>query len=235
MERVGRRSAARRDAGPGRASAAPAGLPDAAGPVDMITAVNQHGTSPTGRGGLAYGVIVVVLAIVAGVAWVVARGAAPESVPVACGRPEAGATMSSTELVGVAAIAPAQVPVRVVNGGGEVGAATSVADSLSSLGFAQAPDPVGNDPLSPGQDMDCHGQIRFPAQNLAAAATMHLVLPCYELVRADRPDGVIEVALGSGFTSPDDSDAIRRILDALNRGVEPESDAVGAVGRASCR
>ncbi|WP_448850895.1 LytR C-terminal domain-containing protein [Corynebacterium sp. 335C] len=199
--------------------------------------MNQHRTSPAARSrrsALAYGVIVAVLAVAAIGSWIVARGAAPESVPVACARPDAGAVMPSTELVGVAAAAPSAIPVRVVNGGGESGAATSAADALSALGFAQAADPVGNDPLSPAQDMDCHGQIRFPAAELPKAATLHLVLPCFELVRADRPDGTVEVSVGSGFTTPDDSKEITAILEALNRGEEPPAGALDAVGHATC-
>lgn len=187
------------------------------------------------RSAIAYGVIVAVLAIAAIGAWVAVSRTDSGRTMVACELPAAGEVVPSTKLVGVAAVAPSSIPVRVLNAGGTAGAAGSVSGTLTELGFTPAPvDPVGNDPLVPDQDLDCHGQIRFGADHLASAATLHLVFPCFELVRDQRPGDIVDVSLGSGSDGPDDSEAVRNVLTALNEGREIPDSATGSFGHATC-
>ena len=59
--------------------------------------------------------------------------------------------------------------------------------SSASYGYASAPDvQVGNDPVYVDQNMQCHGQIRFGANGLAAASALWLVAPCAELIEDQR-------------------------------------------------
>ena len=105
------------------------------------------------------------------------------------------------------------VRVLVRNGGGQRGQANLVAAQLGDLGFAEAA-PPDNDPFYPEGDMECVGQLRFGAGR-AGAATLALVLPCTELVRDDRPDDTVEVAVGTAFGDVNPGRAARDALDQL--------------------
>ena len=59
--------------------------------------------------------------------------------------------------------------------------------------------PPDNDPFYPDSDMECVGQLRFGASGEGAARTLTLVLPCTELVRDDRTDDTVDIAVGTGF------------------------------------
>ena len=107
-------------------------------------------------------------------------------------------------------------PVRVFNANGQGGQAAQVAAQFSDLGFASAPDnQVSNDPVYIRQNLQCQGQIRFGASGEAAANTVWLVMPCAELIRDERADNTVDVALGTLFNdlSPNaDADALLKTL-----------------------
>jgi hypothetical protein len=106
----------------------------------------------------------------------------------------------------VTPVPAAQVQVRTLNGSKQVGLATRIALVLTQYGFQQTGQP-GNDPRYPSGDMRCFGQIRFGPNGEAAARTLSLIVPCAQLVRDDRQDATVDLALGSYFTdlapSPD--------------------------------
>ena len=91
---------------------------------------------------------------------------------------------------------PAQVRVRTLNGSSQVGLAERVGAELGKLGFLSAGPPAG-DPRYPLGDMRCFGQIRFGPNGAAAARTVSLVEPCAQLVRDNRQDTSVDLALGS--------------------------------------
>ncbi|HEY0807156.1 MAG TPA: envelope integrity protein Cei, partial [Pseudonocardiaceae bacterium] len=88
--------------------------------------------------------------------------------------------------------------VQVYNATTQSGAAQQVSIQLSQQGF-QVADPA-DDPLYPKQDMTCRGQIRFGANGESAARTISLLVPCTQLVRDNRQDGTVDLAIGKTFT-----------------------------------
>ncbi|ATQ27620.1 secreted alanine rich protein [Rhodococcus ruber Chol-4] len=126
---------------------------------------------------------------------------APPTVPSEPGGPQPaplGEVVDRSVLLDVEPAPLAATRVRVFNANGERGQATHVATQLAEYGFASAPDvQAGNDPVYVDQNMQCHGQIRFGAAGAAAASTVWLVAPCAELVRDDRADDTVDLALGT--------------------------------------
>ena len=108
--------------------------------------------------------------------------------------------------------APPQLTrVQVLNANGVRGEATLVDGTLANLGFAPTTKPA-NDPLFPGFDLHCYGEIRFGAAGQAAARTLSLAVPCAELVRDARPDAGVDLALGTKFLAVRPNNAARRAL-----------------------
>ncbi len=123
-------------------------------------------------------------------------------------------------LDGVSPEPPQQVRVQVLNAGGTRGEAAIVGGGLSELGFAPT-DTAANDPLHPAFDLLCHGEIRFGAAGQAAARTLSFAVPCAELVRDARPDSVVELALGTEFTTLRPNAAARQALQVLAQPGQP--------------
>jgi hypothetical protein len=122
-----------------------------------------------------------------------------------------------TALDQVAPVQPSATRVHVLNAGGQRGQANLVAAQLSDLGFPEAAAPE-NDPLHPNGDMECVGQMRFGPAGQGAARTLSLVLPCVELVRDDRTDDVVDIAVGTGFRDVNPPRAVRNALDQIGTG-----------------
>jgi LytR cell envelope-related transcriptional attenuator len=108
---------------------------------------------------------------------------------------------------------PNQVLVRVLNGTTKRGAARIVTENLREFGFDQVAEP-GNDPLYDGE-MACRGQIRFGPQGTSAARTLSLLDPCAELIRDDRKDATVDLAIGDDFDSLRPNDQARTALEQL--------------------
>lgn len=124
-----------------------------------------------------------------------------------------GQALGDDSLDRTAPAPPGQVLVRVVNASEKKGAAGIVTEKLRQLGFAQVAEPA-NDPLY-GETMTCRAQIRFGAQGTAAARTLSLVEPCAQLVRDDRQDATVDIAIGDRFDSLNPTSPSRTILDQL--------------------
>lgn len=92
----------------------------------------------------------------------------------------------------------ADVRVQVFNASTQRGAATQASNALAQAGF-QVADPQ-NDPLYPKQNMSCRGQIRFGANGESAARTVSLLVPCTQLIRDNRQDATVDLAIGKDFT-----------------------------------
>lgn len=190
---------------------------------------------PAPRRFLPYGIIVTVVAVAAVIAWTVVFTRTVEATSVVCERPDAGDVVSAADLIGEAPAAPRDIPVRVLNANGESGQATEVSEGLVSLGFAAVPEnPVGNDPLSPGLDLDCYGQLRFGPAFTAHAATLHAVFPCLELAHDGREDGSVDVALGTGFRGLDDSGPVRSAMETLQSGEGVDASTLQSLSGRTC-
>lgn len=166
--------------------------------------------------------VVSLLAVAAVVTWtVVLLDAGGPSAAAACPAPTGGAlpgqVVDFATLDAVAPVAPANARMRVLNGGGQRGQANLVAAQLTDLGFTEA-GPPDNDPVYPNGDMECVGQLRFGPAGQGTARTLSLVLPCTELVRDDRTDDTVDIAVGTGFRDVNPPRAVRNALDQIGQG-----------------
>ncbi len=132
---------------------------------------------------------------------------APPPSPATLGKPQEINVLDST-----APAPPDRVLVRVLNASNTRGAAGIVTETLRTFGFTQVAEP-DNDPIY-GDAMTCRAQIRFGPQGEAAARTLSLVEPCAELVRDDRQDATVDVAIGDEF---DDLNPNRHAVTALEQ------------------
>lgn len=177
-------------------------------------------------------VLVAVLAVLVAVTWTVVLSGGPEGTAgSACpppaapgpGQPEIGTAQPTGALDDTAPAPPSAVRIRVLNAGGQRGQANLVASQLGELGFTEAADPT-NDPLYPQGNMTCRGNIRYGPAGASAARTMSLVLPCVPLLRDDRGDDTVDVAVGTLFGDVRASKAAKDALDQLS---EPGGPADG--------
>ncbi len=122
---------------------------------------------------------------------------------------------------------PSGALVRVVNASSQRGEARLVTESLRALGFTQIAEPA-NDVLY-GETMTCRAQIRFGAQGTAAARTLSLAEPCAELIRDERKDATVDMAIGEGFDDLHPNRAARTLLEQLNDFAKQNPPAQGGL------
>lgn len=123
-----------------------------------------------------------------------------------------------------------EVNFKVINASTQRNHAKTVATQLTELGLKQAADP-GNDPIYPAGDMGCRGQIRFGAPGSSAARTLSLLEPCLELVRDDRQDATVDIAVGKKFDEVKPNSDARKVLEQLKEWAEQQPEQQG--GQAS--
>jgi hypothetical protein len=183
------------------------------------------------RRGAPAAIVIGVLAALSLITWTVVLIATAGSGGVGRCNPPAdttnfGEVLSANALADVPPVPASAVPVRVLNGGGQRGQANLVASLLGDLGFTEA-DPPANDPRYPKEDLGCRGQLRFGQAGAGAARTLSLVLPCTELVRDGRPDGSVDLAIGTGFGDVSPSNAARKVLEQLAAPAPAENTGPG--------
>lgn len=167
-------------------------------------------------------IILVLLATAGGIVWVKVLNKATNSTtqsscPAASDTPvglPALTPLPYTALNSVKPLPAVDVRVRTFNASNQTGLAGRVALELQHYGFNQLGSP-GNDPRYPQNDMRCFGQIRFGPNGAAEARTLSLVVPCAQLVRDNRQDASVDLALGSYFTDLTPSPDAIRVLDQL--------------------
>jgi hypothetical protein len=147
--------------------------------------------------------------------------------PAATPPPTLGKALEPAALDRTDPAAPSSALVRVINAGGQRGQAKLVTETLRALGFTQIGDP-GNDALY-GESMTCRAQIRFGAQGTAAARTISLVEPCAELIRDDRQDATVDVAIGEKFDDLHPNRSARTLLEQLNDFAKQNPPAQGGL------
>ncbi|MGH3837326.1 MAG: envelope integrity protein Cei [Pseudonocardiaceae bacterium] len=164
--------------------------------------------------------LALVLSTVAGLVWAgvllpeATAGGCQEAADTAAAAVTPGQRLPVDGLDGVSPAPPQQVRVQVLNASGTRGEAAIVGGGLSELGFAPT-DTAANDPLHPAFDLLCHGEIRFGVAGQAAARTLSLAVPCAELVRDARPDSMVDLALGTKFTTLRPNAAAHQALQVL--------------------
>ncbi|MEO6881917.1 MAG: envelope integrity protein Cei [Mycobacteriaceae bacterium] len=184
-------------------------------------------------------VLLLVLAVGVGVVWnkvlnstsdTVGALACPAPPPAAAAPqgitpPKPGARVEAPSLDSVAPAPPGSFVMRVLNANGQRGQAGLVsAELIKTYGFAGAEPASANDALFYNQNMRCVGQIRFGPQGRAQARTMHLMVPCAELVQDTRQDNGVELSLGTLFGELTPSPDARSILSTL-RAATPAAPA----------
>jgi LytR cell envelope-related transcriptional attenuator len=123
--------------------------------------------------------------------------------------------------------APAgDVQFRVFNASTQRNQARFVATTLTELGLKQAAEP-DNDPIYLAQDMTCRGQIRFGAPGARAARTLSLIEPCLELVRDERQDATVDIAVGKKFDEVKPNHDARKVLDQLEDWAAQQPEQTG--------
>lgn len=132
--------------------------------------------------------------------------------------PPAGVRFTSVghdALDGVTPIPPGKVAVQVLNASGARGQASLTTEALRQLGFTQvaAPD---NDPAYEGRTANCRGQIRYGENGASAARTLSLIDPCVELIKDNRKDTSVDLAIGTGFGDVVPRPEARRVLEQLS-------------------
>ena len=147
---------------------------------------------------------------------------APSTVP----PPPLGTVLEHDALDRTNPVPVGDVNFRVVNASTQRNHAKSVAVMFTELGMKQAGEP-GNDPIYPAGDMGCRGQIRFGAPGAQAARMLSLVEPCLELVRDDRQDATVDIAIGKKFDEVKPNSGARKVLDQLKEWAEQQPDQQG--------
>jgi hypothetical protein len=173
-------------------------------------------------------VIVVVLGLAVVIVWtkVIAKASDVNSA-VACApssaqpitaagqpKPKPGTPLSYDALDKIAPEPAGDVTVQVVNGSTQGGAATQASNQLTQSGFHVVK--PADDPIYPKHDMTCRGQIRFGANGESAARTVSLLAPCTQLVRDNRQDGTVDLAIGKNFTGVTASNEAQQALSQLS-------------------
>ncbi|MFT7837169.1 envelope integrity protein Cei [Saccharothrix sp. BKS2] len=153
-------------------------------------------------------------------------GGAPASGAPASTTPSPGTVLAHDALDRTDPVPAGEVHFRVFNASTQRNQARFVATTLVEMGMTQAADP-GNDPVYPAQDMTCRGQIRFGAPGAGAARTLSLVEPCLELVRDERQDATVDVAIGKKFGEVKPNSDARKVLDQLAAWAEQQPEQQG--------
>ena len=165
-------------------------------------------------------VIACLLGIAAIVVWItVINKAGDINAEVACPPPSASSVveqpLAHDSLDNVTPAPPSEIQLHVLNASNQRGAASQVATALDDMGFTQVAAPA-DDTLYPNHDMHCQGQIRFGANGTAAARTLSLVVPCTQLVRDNRQDASVDLAIGTNFSQLQPSSSAVQALQQLN-------------------
>ncbi|MEU5696970.1 envelope integrity protein Cei [Actinosynnema sp. NPDC020468] len=140
--------------------------------------------------------------------------------------PALGTVLSHDALDRTDPVPVGDVHFRAVNASTQRNQARFVATTLVELGLQQVAEP-GNDPVYPAQDMTCRGQIRFGAPGAGAARTLSLIEPCLELVRDERQDATVDVAVGKKFSELKPNHDARKVLDQLAAWAEQNPEHQG--------
>ncbi|WP_018684678.1 envelope integrity protein Cei [Actinokineospora enzanensis] len=155
----------------------------------------------------------------------------PVAVPAVEGKPAPAAPGQALPADALDRTVPAPAAeglVRVVNASGQNRLAGLVTEELRALGYSQLGQP-DTDSVYPNGTLTCRAQIRFGQAGMSTARTLSLVEPCAELVRDQRPDATVDLALGKKFDHVEPSSEARRILEDLADWAQANPGASGGL------
>ncbi|MGL6235664.1 MAG: envelope integrity protein Cei [Segniliparus sp.] len=209
--------------------------------VSLITAGSA--TNPKGepwplRRPTPYYIVVGVLAVAALIAWIVVWPKSESGPSTDCGQPPAGENVpaqwvkaSREQMLKAEPAALADVRVRVLNANGADQQASRVSGELNGLGFRSTAD---NDSVYTEHKMSCFAQIRFGPSGQKQAASVWLTVPCAELIRDERDNDSIDLALGTGFHTLNHNASSRSVLQALRKGDPVDPNTISALHTPTC-
>ncbi|GAB3577039.1 envelope integrity protein Cei [Amycolatopsis endophytica] len=119
-----------------------------------------------------------------------------------------------------------RVVLKVLNASEKRGQAAITTEALRQLGFTRIAEPE-NDPAYAEEEAACRGQLRFGEAGSSAARTVGLVVPCVEMVRDDRQDASVDLAIGSAFGDVFPTQAARDVLAQLQAWSATQGDDGG--------
>ena len=140
--------------------------------------------------------------------------------------PKPGTVLAHDALDRTDPVPVTDIQFRAFNASTQRNQARFVATNLVELGLKQAAEP-DNDPVYPANDMTCRGQIRFGAPGARAARTLSLIEPCLELVRDERQDATVDIAVGKKFDEVKPNHDARKVLDQLAAWAAQQPDTSG--------
>ena len=144
-----------------------------------------------------------------------APSTATATTPTKAKPPQPGTVLPYDALDKVSPAPASQITVQVYNASSQRGAATQASIQLQQDGF-QVP-AAAEDPLYPKHDMKCRGQIRFGANGESAARTVSLMVPCTQLVKDNRQDATVDLAIGSEFTTLSPNNQAQQAIQQLQQ------------------
>ncbi|SDY32087.1 LytR cell envelope-related transcriptional attenuator [Amycolatopsis xylanica] len=112
-------------------------------------------------------------------------------------------------------IPPDKISLRVLNASGVRGQGKITDTTLRELGFTGITETT-NDPAYPEKTpAKCKGQIRFGENGVTAARTVSLIAPCAELVKDNRADASVDLAIGTKFGDIQPKAEASKIIEQL--------------------
>jgi hypothetical protein len=118
-------------------------------------------------------------------------------------------------------LAPDKIAIKVLNASNTRGQGAITTGALRALGFTQVGEPQ-NDPAYENQVPRCRGQLRFGSSGASAARTVSLLAPCVELVRDNRTDASVDLAIGDTFGQLQPRPEGRQIIQQLITGASQQ-------------
>lgn len=149
-------------------------------------------------------------------------GATPPATPA----PKPGTAIGHDALAKTPPAPAAQVQVRVYNASETRNLASIVTTAVQQAGFASAGAPAP-DPVYPASDMTCRAQIRFGPNGVSGARTMSILEPCAELVRDDRQDATVDLAVGKKYDEFRVNSSAKQVLQELAAWAQKQPPAQG--------
>ncbi len=177
--------------------------------------------------------LIAVLATAAAVVWVkVLANQDTVADRVRCPPQEGLTALPRDALRDVDPVPPREVAMSVLNATSRHDLATRVAARLGQFGFVKNAPPA-NDQVYETDALRCHGQIRFGQHGESAARTVHLVAPCFQLVRDQRGGQEVDVVLGNEFLDLSPNQAALEVLRTLRESAQDEKRSTGGLQSAT--
>ncbi len=132
-----------------------------------------------------------------------------------------GAITDKNTMVSTRPASPTTVRLRVLNASTVNGLAKTVTEQFREQGF-ETVRPAAGDPLYPAADLRCYAEIRYGDAGIYAARTVLIGAPCATLVKDNRIDDSVDLALGALYEQAEfTEEAKAQLQQAINESKPP--------------